>query len=92
MTVTSIESQIVDTESLLLNVSNTTLTVTSEQFDRLCIDNPDLRLELTPNQELIVMPPTFSISGKRNFKLAGQVYVWNERTQLGEAFYGDWWW
>ncbi len=86
MTVTSIKSQIVDTESLLLNVSNTTLTVTSAQFDRLCIDNPDLRLELTPNQELIVMPPTLSISGKRNFKLAGQVYVWNERTQLGEAF------
>ena len=42
---------IIDTQPLLLDVSNTILTVTPEQFDRLCIDNPDLRLELTPNRE-----------------------------------------
>jgi Uma2 family endonuclease len=76
----------VETQPLLLDVSNTTLTVTPEQFDRLCIDNPDLRLELSPNKELIVMAPTFSISGKRNLNLGSQVYVWNERTNLGEAF------
>jgi Uma2 family endonuclease len=76
----------VETQPLLLNVSNTTLTVTPEQFDLLCIDNPDLRLELTSNRELIVMAPTFSISGKRNLNLGSQVYVWNERTELGEAF------
>jgi Uma2 family endonuclease len=76
----------VETQPLLLDVSNTTLTVTPEQFDRLCIDNPDLRLELSSNKELIVMPPTFSISGKRNLNLGSQVYVWNERTNLGEAF------
>ena len=86
MTVATVKSQIVDTQSLLLNVANTTLTVTSAQFESLCIDNPDLRLELTPNQELIVMAPTFSISGKRNLNLGSQVYVWNERTKLGEAF------
>jgi len=71
---------------LLLDVSNTTLTVTSAQFDLLCIDNPDLRLELTPDRQLIVMAPTFSISGKRNLNLGSQVYVWNEQTERGEAF------
>ena len=76
----------VETQPLLLDVSNTTLKVTPEQFDRLCIDNPDLRLELTPDRELIVMAPTFSISGKRNLNLGSQVYVWNEQTELGEAF------
>ena len=86
MTVAIVKSQIVDTQSLLLNVINTTLTVTSAQFDRLCIDNPELRLELTPNKELIVMAPTCSISGKWNLNLGSQVYVWNERTKLGEAF------
>ena len=75
-----------ETQPLLLDVSQTTLIVTPEQFDHLCIDNPDLRLELTPNQELIVMAPTFSISGRRNLNLGSQVYVWNERTELGEAF------
>jgi Uma2 family endonuclease len=76
----------VDTPPLLLDVSNTTLTVTPAQFDRLCIDNPDLRLELSPNRELIVMAPTFSISGKLNLNLGSQVYIWNEQTKLGEAF------
>jgi Uma2 family endonuclease len=76
----------VENQPLLLDVSNTTLRVTPEQFDRLYIDNPDLRLELTSDRELIVMAPTFSISGKRNLNLGSQVYVWNERTELGEAF------
>jgi Uma2 family endonuclease len=47
-----------NSQPLLLDVSNTILTVTSEQFDRLCIDNPHLQLELTPHGELIVTAPT----------------------------------
>ena len=76
----------VNTQPLLLDVSNTTLTVTPEQFDRLCIDNPDLRLELTPNLELMVMAPTGGESGKRNSKLNLRIGVWNEQTELGEVF------
>lgn len=72
--------------ALLLDVTNTTLTVTSEQFGRLCIDNPDLRLELTPSRELIVMPPAFSISSEKNGDLSGQVWYWNRQTDLGRAF------
>ena len=73
-------------QPLLLDVSNTTLTVTPEQFDRLCIDNPDLRLELTPNSELIVMAPTGGESGKRNSKLNLRIGIWNEQTEWGEVF------
>ena len=76
----------VETQPLLLDVSNTTLHVTPEQFDKLCIDNPDLRLELTATGELVVMPPAFPISGRQNLDLGSQVYVWNERTELGEVF------
>lgn len=43
------------TKPLLLNVSNTVLHVTADEFDSLCLDNPDLRLELTKDQELIVI-------------------------------------
>jgi Uma2 family endonuclease len=74
------------TQPLLLDVSNTTLHVTSEQFDKLCFDNPDLRLEMMSNGELIVMPPSFPISGKQNMNLGSQVYIWNDRTNLGEVF------
>jgi Uma2 family endonuclease len=56
-------NNVLDTQPLLLDVSNTRLTVTSEQFDRLCLDNPNLRLELTPNKELIVMALTGGESG-----------------------------
>ncbi len=72
--------------ALLLDVTNTTLNVTPEQFGRLCIDNPDLRLELTPNRELIVMSPAFSISSEKNGDLSGQVWYWNRQTELGRAF------
>jgi Uma2 family endonuclease len=59
----------VNTQPLLLDVSNTILTVTPEQFDILRADNPDLRLELTRNSELIVIAPTGGESGERNFDL-----------------------
>ncbi len=75
-----------DNWPLLLDVSNTTLHVTPEEFDSLCLDNPDLRLELTKDKELIVMPPTGGESGKRNGELFGQVWSWNKQTKLGEVF------
>ena len=59
---------------------------TPVQFQDLCDTNRDLRLELTSTGELIVLAPTAWGSSKRNFKLGGQMYVWNEQTQLGEAF------
>jgi len=75
-----------DAEPLLLNVRSTDLHVTPEQFDRLCIDNPDLRLELTRDKKLIVMSPTWGESGKQNVSLIVQVGSWNEQTELGEVF------
>jgi Uma2 family endonuclease len=74
------------TQPLLLNVSNTVLHVTASEFDSLCLDNPDLRLELTKDHELIVMSPTGGESGKRNGNLFGQVWYWNKQTKLGEIF------
>ncbi|MDV2998630.1 MAG: hypothetical protein N5P05_000236 [Chroococcopsis gigantea SAG 12.99] len=44
-----------DTESLLLDVSGVTLHVNPEEFPHLCQSNPDLRLELTKDGELIVI-------------------------------------
>jgi Uma2 family endonuclease len=77
---------IIDTQPLLLDIRNTTLTVTPEQFDLLCVDNPDLRLELTPNRELIAMAPAGGESGERNNDLSGQVWYWNRQTDLGRSF------
>jgi len=73
-------------DALLLNVSHAKLTVTPEQFDQLCIDNPDLRLELTKDGELIVMAPTGGESGERNLNLAIDLGIWNRQSNLGRAF------
>jgi Uma2 family endonuclease len=86
MTIATVPTSPVNIQPLLLDVSTTTLTVTPEQFVSLCLKNPDLRLELTPNRELIVMVPTLPISGRRNGDLSGQVWYWNRQTELGEAF------
>jgi Uma2 family endonuclease len=86
MTIATDRSIPVDTQSLFLNVSDTTLIVTPEQFDVLCAKNPDLRLELTPNGELIVMAPAGGETSKKNSRLNLLVGIWNEQTDLGEVF------
>jgi Uma2 family endonuclease len=86
MTVATVLTQSIEVQPLLLDVSNTTLTVTSEQFDRLCIDNPDLRLELTKDGELIVMAPAGGESSEKNLDLSVDVGIWNRQTNLGRAF------
>ena len=86
MTISTVRTNPVDTQPLLLDISDTTLTVTPEQFDLLCINNPDLRLELTPNRELIVMAPAGGESSEKNGDLSGQIWYWNRQTNLGRAF------
>ena len=84
MTTVTAPNSLVD--ALLLNVSHAKLTVTPQYFDQLCLDNPELRLELTKDGELIVMPPTGGESGKRNSNLVIEVGIWNRQTNLGEVF------
>ncbi len=86
MTIANVTPQVHAVRPLLLDVSNAVLSVTPEQFDQLCIDNPDLRLELTKEGELVVMPPTGGESGRQNFDLAVEVGIWNRQANLGEAF------
>jgi Uma2 family endonuclease len=75
-----------ETKPLLLDVHSVTLRVNHEEFEKLCQDNPDLRLELTKDGQLITMAPAGWESSKRNSKLNSRVDVWNEQTGLGEVF------
>jgi Uma2 family endonuclease len=71
--------------AITLNLDAIT-TLTHEQFWELSLTNRDVRLELTAQGKLIVMPPTGWESGKRNFDLSGQFWNWNRQTRLGTAF------
>jgi Uma2 family endonuclease len=78
--------QSLETKPLLLDVHSITLRVNHEEFKKLCQDNPDLRLELTKEGQLITMAPAGWESSKRNSKLNSRVEAWNERIDLGEVF------
>lgn len=63
-----------------------TFQLTHEQFAQLARVNRDVRLERTATGELIIMPPTGSITGNRNLDIEGQLWLWNRQTKLGQAF------
>ena len=64
----------------------TSLRLTAAEFEQLCRDNPELRLELTSTGGLIVMPPAGSKTGQRNANLNRQVSVWAHKDDTGLAF------
>ena len=69
---------------LKLNVRGVQLT--EEQFARLCQENPDLRLEVTAQQELVIMAPTGLETGRRNSTLTQRLANWAEANGTGLTF------
>ena len=69
-----------------LKLDLTSLRLTAAQFEQICRDNPDLRLELTSTGGLIVMPPAGSTTGKRNASLTGQLAEWARKDGSGIPF------
>src|SRR6266446_9950763 len=67
-----------------LNVQETKLT--EEQFGRFCQENPELRIELTAQGELVIMPPTGMDTGRRNSRLTRRLDTWAEIDGTGIAF------
>lgn len=78
--------QSLETKPFLLDIHSITLRITHEEFEKLCQDNPDLRLELTQEGELIVMAPAGWESSERNLSLGTDLDIWNRQTKLGRAF------
>jgi Uma2 family endonuclease len=74
----------VKTGKLVLNVESVGLS--PEQFFRLCGDNPELRLELTAQKEIIVMTPTNSKTGMLNSEINYQLKKWAEKDGRGVVF------
>jgi Uma2 family endonuclease len=60
--------------------------VTPEQFEHLCQNYSELRLELTSIGELIVMPPTGMLTGTRNSNLTYQLEAWARKDATGVCF------
>jgi|SRR6185295_17037461 len=62
------------------------LRLTDDQYYQLCMDNRDLRIELSAQGELILMSPTNMGTGRRNAKIAMRLGSWSEQDGTGECF------
>lgn len=59
--------------------------MTDEQFAKLCAEHPDLYFEMTADGELLVMPPTYSLTDARNAEIVMQLGIWARRQGQGKV-------
>ncbi|MEH2326212.1 MAG: Uma2 family endonuclease [Nostoc sp.] len=60
--------------------------LTDEQFFQMCQKNSNYRFERTASGEILIMPPTGSDTGNRNFDMVVELGIWNKQTKLGKGF------
>ena len=82
----SATSTFAETPLLVLHFNSVLKRMTTDEFYEFCQLNRDLRLELTSEGDLIIMPPTGSKSGRRNAKLNLRLAGWAEQDGTGQAF------
>ena len=69
---------------LLLDFS--AVEMTDDQFVQFCADNGELRIELTAERELIVMPPANPETGWKNSALTALLFIWAKQDATGLSF------
>src|SRR2546422_10793989 len=62
------------------------LHLTDEQFYLLCRDNRDLRLELSAEGDVIIMPPAYSDTGWKEAKIVRRLDAWSEEDGTGRCY------
>jgi Uma2 family endonuclease len=59
--------------------------MTDAEFAEFCAEHPDLFFEMTAEGEIIVMPPTYSLTGARSSRIGRHLDVWAEQDGRGIA-------
>ena len=62
------------------------IALTEEQFAAFCAQNRDMRIELTAEGVLEIMPPTYSITGSQNADITVELGIWARRDGTGVFF------
>jgi Uma2 family endonuclease len=57
--------------------------MTDTQFAEFCSEHPDLLFEVTAEGELVVMPPTFTLTGLQNQEIVSQLSRWEAQDGRG---------
>ncbi len=74
------------TEAVILRPGPPRLRYTDEEFAEFCAQNPELRIEMNSEGEMIIMPPVVSEGGRRNFLLTARFGAWVETDGTGVGF------
>jgi Uma2 family endonuclease len=62
------------------------ISINDDQLFEFCQLNRDFRIERKANGEILIMPPTGSETGQRNFDLIGQLGIWTKQDGTGVGF------
>jgi Uma2 family endonuclease len=73
-------------ESIEIDFGKFLKPMNDDEFFEFCQRHKDLRIEMEKDGEIIIMPPTGSETGVKNFKLTGMFWVWVERDGRGVGF------
>lgn len=60
--------------------------ISDSEFEEICRKNPDLRIELDKNGNLLVMPPVSLGSGNHEIETGADLVMWNRHANLGMVF------
>jgi Uma2 family endonuclease len=70
----------------LMTINTEAFRMTDEEFERFCLDNPELRIERTAEREIIIMSPNYTKSGFQHVAFLSALFDWNRNKKLGYVF------
>lgn len=59
---------------------------TNEELFKLCVANPEFRIERNENKELIIMSPVGALGSSLNNTVSSILWLWNQQHKLGITF------
>lgn len=75
-----------DEAPMSINLDTLLTKINDDDFVEFCQVNPDFRIEMTKEGEIIIMPPTNSRAGIRNFELTVSFGSWVKQDGTGVGF------
>ncbi len=82
-------STAVQQDSILFTFDVRPLKMTDKAFYEFCQRNKDFRFEMDKRGNLIIMPPTFLETSRKNANINVQLGIWTKKDKTGIAFESD---
>lgn len=77
------------TDEIKLNFGSFLKPMKNDEFLQLSRDNQDVQIEMSKDGDLIIMPGTGGLTGKRNIRILRKLDEWTEKDATGVAFDSD---